>query len=600
MSANGRPVTPTNQEIAGLFEDLAALLELQGDSVFKIRAYQRAARTIDQLAFPLSQSVADGDDLKKIPGIGKAISDKIHELFDTGKVATYERIRQELPEGVLGLLDVPGIGPKTAMLLGRELGISTLEEVEQAAADGRIAALPRMGKRAADNILRHVQASKAMRGRTPIGEALPLAERVMAALMEQCPEIEFLVPAGSLRRWEETIGDIDLIGASPDPEAMGAALAGSALRPRSLGPRPQEDQRGRRAGDTGRSEGRRPRVAGRHAPVFHWRQATQHPPARLRQPAGPVAQRVRRNRHRDRRRRAVPRRGELLRSLGPGLDAPGAEGRMWELDAAQEGRIPALLREDDLRGDLHLHSEWSDGSDPIEKMVEAAAALGYEYMALTDHSPSLVVANGLSPERLADQWLVLDELQERYPITVLRGSEVDIKADGSLDYPDEILARLDVVVASIHSSMGQDRQTMTARIIRAMSHPSVTVIGHLSTRLLGRREPVDLDVEAVLQAARDTGTALEINASPERLDLRDTHAYRARELGVPLVVNSDSHHHGHLPVRRFGVAVARRAWCEPRHVLNTMPRDLFLSYIRTPKPDRLAVFDAACRAAAPP
>ena len=173
MSANGRPVTPTNQEIAGLFEDLAALLELQGDSVFKIRAYQRAARTIDQLAFPLSQSVADGDDLKKIPGIGKAISDKIHELFDTGKVATYERIRQELPEGVLGLLDVPGIGPKTAMLLGRELGISTLEEVEQAAADGRIAALPRMGKRAADNILRHVQASKAMRAAPPSARRCP-------------------------------------------------------------------------------------------------------------------------------------------------------------------------------------------------------------------------------------------------------------------------------------------------------------------------------------------------------------------------------------------------------------------------------------------
>ena len=234
-------------------------------------------------------------------------------------------------------------------------------------------------------------------------------------------------------------------------------------------------------------------------------------------------------------------------------------------------------------------------------MVEAAAALGYEYMALTDHSPSLVVANGLSPQRLADQWELLAGLQEQYPITILRGSEVDIKADGSLDYSDEVLAQLDVVVASVHSSMGQDRAAMTDRIIKAMSHPSVTAIGHLTTRLLGKRESVDLDLEAVLQAARDTGTALEINASPERLDLRDTHAFRARELGVPLVINSDSHHYRHLSARRFGVAVARRAWCEPHNILNTMPRGVFLSFIRTPKPQRLAVFDQASReASAPP
>jgi DNA polymerase (family 10) len=257
-----------------------------------------------------------------------------------------------------------------------------------------------------------------------------------------------------------------------------------------------------------------------------------------------------------------------------------------------EGALPDLLIESDLRGDLHLHSDWSDGSDPVERMVEAAAALGYEYMALTDHSPSLVVANGLSPQRLADQWELLAGLQEQYPITILRGSEVDIKADGSLDYSDEVLAQLDVVVASVHSSMGQDRAAMTARIIKAMSHPSVTAIGHLTTRLLGKRESVELDLEAVLQAARDTGTALEINASPERLDLRDTHAFRARELGVPLVISTDSHHHTQLSGGRFGVAVARRAWCEPHHILNTMPLNQFLEFIGTPKPERILVFDA--------
>ncbi len=608
---------PTNEEIAGLFEDLAALLELKGDSVFKIRAYQRAARTIDQLPSPLSQAIEDGADLKKIPGIGKAISDKIHELFRTGRVEAYERVRQELPAGVLELTAIPGIGPKTAMLMAGELGISSLEEVEQAAADGRLASLPRMGKRAAENILRHLQASKAMRGRTPIGEALPLAERVMTALREQCPEIDFLVPAGSLRRWEETIGDIDLIGSSPDPEAMGAALAGLPFVQEVLVQGPKKTsvivepgvQVDLRAGE--------PESLG--AMLQYFTGSKQHN-IRLRDYANRRGLSLNEYGITNVETGAVEQFADeegFYARLGLAWPPPELRTGMWELDAAQQGGqpggqsagksagksagIPGLLQEDDLRGDLHLHSEWSDGSDPVERMVEAAAALGYEYMALTDHSPSLVVANGLSPQRLADQWELLAGLQEQYPITILRGSEVDIKADGSLDYSDEVLAQLDVVVASVHSSMGQDRAAMTARIIKAMSHPSVTAIGHLTTRLLGKRESVELDLEAVLQAARDTGTALEINASPERLDLRDTHAFRARELGVPLVINSDSHHHRHLSARRFGVAVARRAWCEPRHILNTMPRGLFLTFIRTPKPQRLAVFDQASReASAPP
>jgi DNA polymerase (family 10) len=265
---------------------------------------------------------------------------------------------------------------------------------------------------------------------------------------------------------------------------------------------------------------------------------------------------------------------------------------MDELEAARSGRLPALVEESHLRGDLHLHSDWSDGRDPIDTMIEAAASQGYEYMALTDHSAGLGVANGLSNDRLAQQIGLLRSMQERYSITILCGSEVDIRADGSLDYPDHLLAQLDVVVASVHSAMGQDQDTMTRRIIRAMQHPSVTIIGHASTRLLGRRQPVQFDIESLLRAARETGTALEINASPERLDLKDTHAHRARELGVPLVINTDSHHHMSLDQRRFGVGVARRAWCEPRHILNALPRKQFLEYIRTPKPQRTDLWDA--------
>ena len=489
------------------------------------------------------------------------------------------------------MLAIPGIGPKTAMLIGTELGISTVEGVEQAATDGRLATLPRMGKRAADSILRHIQATRNMGERTPIGDALPIAESVMTALRDSDPEMALLTPAGSLRRWEETIGDVDLVAVTRQPEELGRCLAdlpevrevlvnGSRKTSVIVEPGLQIDLRTGETNSIG-------------AMLQYFTGSQQHN-IRLRDFAN--------------------RMGLSLNEYGiTGIESgeveyfadetafyarlglpwipPELRAGMWELDAAQQNLLPQLVEARHLRGDLHVHSEWSDGSDPIETMVATAASLGYEYVALTDHSQGLGVANGLTPERLAAQREVLLQLQDRFDIRILAGSEVDIRADGRMDFPDEVLAELDVVVASVHNAMSQDRDTMTRRIISAMEHPSVTIIGHLSTRLLGQRPPSDFDLEAVLQAARDTGTALEINASPARLDLRDTHAYRARELGVPLVINTDSHHHSELSAGRFGIAVARRAWCEPLHILNSLPLDDFLRFILTPKPDRLKVFD---------
>ena len=582
---------PTNDEIAELFENLGALLEMKGDSVFKIRAYRRAAETIHQLTFPLAQAVQDGQKLTGIPGIGKAISDKIRELVTTGRVQTYERARSEVPEGALDLLAIPGIGPKTAMLIGTELGISTVEGVEQAAADGRLATLPRMGKRAADSILRHIQATRSMGGRTPIGEALPAAESVMAALRDSDPDIVLLTPAGSLRRWEETIGDVDLVAVTPRPAELGRCLAALPQVSEVLvnGPRKTSVivepglQIDLRTGETD-SIG---------AMLQYFTGSQQHN-IRLRDFANRMGLSLNEYGITNIKSGGVEYFADetaFYARLGLPWIPPELRAGMWEMDAAQHDRLPQLVEARHLRGDLHVHSEWSDGSDPIETMVATAAALGYEYMALTDHSQGLGVANGLTPERLAAQREVLRQLQERHDIRILAGSEVDIRADGRMDFPDEVLAELDVVVASVHNAMSQDRDTMTRRIISAMEHPSVTIIGHLSTRLLGQRPPSDFDLETVLRAARDTGTALEINASPARLDLRDTHAYRARELGVPLVINTDSHHHSEMSGGRFGVAVARRAWCEPRHILNALPLDDFLRFIGTPKPDRLSVFD---------
>ena len=585
---------PTNDEIAQLFQNLGALLEMKGDSAFKIRAYRRAADTIHQLTFPLAQAVQDGQKLTGIPGIGKAISDKIHELVTTGQVQTYERTKAEVPEGVLDLVAIPGIGPKTAMLIGTELGISTVEGVEQAAADGRLATLPRMGKRAADSILRHIQATRSMGGRTPIGEVLPAAESVMAALRDSDPDIALLTPAGSLRRWEETIGDVDLVAVTPRPEELGRCLAGLPQVREVLvnGPRKtsvivepglQIDLRTGESSSIG-------------AMLQYFTGSQQHN-IRLRDFANRMGLSLNEYGITSIESGEVeyfPDETAFYARMGLPWIPPELRAGMWELpfDKLRMSGIPQLVEARHLRGDLHVHSEWSDGDDPIETMVATAASLGYEYMALTDHSQGLGVANGLTPERLAAQREALRQLQDRYDIRILAGSEVDIRADGRMDFPDEVLAELDVVVASVHNAMSQDRDTMTRRIISAMEHPSVTIIGHLSTRLLGQRPPSDFDLESVLQAARDTGTALEINASPARLDLRDTHAHRARELGVPLVINTDSHHHSELSGGRFGVAVARRAWCEPRHILNALPLDGFLRFIQTPKPDRLRVFDA--------
>ncbi len=582
----------SNEEIAGLFENLATLLEVKGDTVFKIRAYQRAAGAIAQLSFPLEQAVADGMDLKKVPGIGKAISDKIQEYINTGQVAAYQRTLEELPPGVLNIMTVPGIGPKTAYLIAHDLQVSSIDELEQAIVAGRLASLPGLGLKTADNILRNIQSLRTKDQRTPIGDALAAAEGVVDALREQCPGIARLYPVGSLRRWEETIGDVDLIGVSDRPEDVHRALAslpqvqevlvhGDKKTSVVVKPGIQIDLR---IGDD-ESFG---------ALLQYFTGSRQHN-IRLRDYAN---------------RKGLSLNEYGITNLETGLveifaDEPAFYDRLGlpyippelraglhELEAAQNGALPTLVEASDLRGDLHLHSEWSDGDDPIEVMIEAAMAQGCEYMALTDHSQGLGVANGLSVERLEAQIKLLHSLRDRYPITILCGSEVDIRADGRLDYPDELLEQLDVVVASVHSAMGQDRETMTRRLILAMEHPSVTIIGHLSTRLIGKRDPTQFDLEAVLQAARDTVTALEINASPQRLDLKDTHAYRAREIGVPLVINTDSHHHSGLDQRRFGVAVARRAWCEAGHIVNAMPRERFLEYIATPKPRRLQQFAA--------
>ena len=581
----------SNDEIVRLFNDMAAMLEIKGDSVFKIRAYQRAANTIEQLSWSLASAAAAGDDLRKIPGVGKAISEKVQEYVATGHVAAYDRLAEELPPNVLDLLEVPGMGPKTVKAAVAELGIGSVPELEQAALDGRLAQLPRMGKRSAENILRHIRAQRMRSDRTPLGIASETCAAVSAQLFDACPGLVSLTAAGSLRRWEETIGDIDLIAVSENHSETGSALASvSGIREVLV----HGDSKTSVVVDPGIQIDLRTGEPDALGAMLQYFTGSQQHNIRLRDYAN--RQGLSLNEYGI----TVIESGETERfadeesfygRLGLPWIAPELRRGADELDTARDGSLPTLVTESDLKGDLHLHSDWSDGKFPLEEMVAAVAAMGYQYMALTDHSQGLGVANGLTPDRLARQVEVLKGLQDRYDMTILCGSEVDIRADGAMDFPDEVLAMLDWVIASVHNAMSQDRATMTQRITRAMENPYVSAIGHASTRLLGRRDPVDFDIEALLQTARATGTAMEINAAPERLDLKDTHAARARELGVPLVINTDSHHTDGLVNRRFGVAVARRAWCGAEHILNTYPAGEFLSWLRSPKAGRPARFD---------
>lgn len=592
----------TNEDIVQLFNNMAAMLEIKGDTVFKIRAYQRAANTIEQLSWSLAAAAAAGDDLKKIPGVGKAISEKVQEYVATGRVSAYDRLAEELPPNVLELLEVPGMGPKTVKAAVDELGIGSVAELEQAALDGRLEQLPRMGKRSVANILRHIQARRSRSDRTPLGIAFETSAAVTSQLFDVCPGLVSVTPAGSLRRWEETIGDLDRIAVSENPAETGPALAALPSVREVL---VQGDSKTSVIVDPGIQIDLRIGEPDAMGAMLQYFTGSQQHNIRLRDYAN------RRGLSLNEYGITVIENGETERfpdevSFYGRLDLPWIPPELRrgadELDAAREGRLPNLVTEADLRGDLHLHSDWSDGTFPLEEMVAAVNAMGYDYMALTDHSQGLGVANGLTPDRLARQVEILRSLQSRYDMTILCGSEVDIRADGAMDFPDDVLGLLDWVIASIHNAMAQDRDTMTRRIIRAMENPHVTVIGHASARLLGRRDPVEFDIEALLQTARDTGAAMEINAAPERLDLKDTHAARARELGVPLVINTDSHHVDGLTNRAFGVAVARRARCGPEHVLNTYPAGEFLAWLRAPKGQRTGRFAAMVegrRAAAP-
>jgi DNA polymerase (family 10) len=567
-----------NNEVAKLFQDIADFLELKGEMPFKVRAYQKAVRSIEDLPVELEQLMKEGK-LREVPGIGEAISKKITELLTTGQLEYYEKLRAEFPEGIIALLDVPGIGPKTALRLSTELGVGSAEELEAAIIDGKVAGLFRLGDKTAENILRHLQSMRTKEQRIPLGVALPQAEEIMMSLRQRC-DLRNLTPAGSLRRFRETIGDIDLMGTAEDAEAVIEAFTGL----------PQ-------ASDVLAKGGTKASIVTRRGLQIDLRVVEHNAFGSLLQYFTGSKQHNIALRERGRRQGLKLSEygitdlntGELEKfaaevdfygRLGLPLIPPELREGQQEVDRAEQGSLPQLVEVRDIRGDLHVHTSWSDGRDSLEAMAGAARAMGYEYIAITEHSRGRGIARGLSEERLREQMAEIRSLNERLTgIRILSGIEVDIRADGSLDFPEELLAELDLVVAAVHSAMGQDELKMTRRVLSAIEDPHVDVIAHPTCRLLGERHQVALDMEAVFSAAARTGTALEINAMPDRLDLRDTHIFRARELGVKLALGTDSHATEHLGLMRFGVGVARRGWCEAQHVLNGLPLDDLMAWL---------------------
>ena len=571
-----------NDQIATVFNNIGDLLDLKGEVVFKTRAYKKAARAIEHHPTELSQIFReDGEEgLSKVPSVGQAINKKVQELLSTGKLEYYEKLKAEFPEGVVELKDVPGVGPKTALKISRDLGVADLEGLEAALKEGAVAALPGLGEKAAANILRHLQTLRTKDRRISLGRVLSVYLDVSSALREVAG-LHRLEAAGSLRRRRETIGDIDLMGTADDPEPVLRALTELPQVAEMLvhGPKKVSVLL-----DRGIQVDLRIVEEKVYGSLIQYFTGSQQHNVLLRERARRQGLSINEYGITNLESGVVEEFADeesLYERLGLQYIPPELREGQHELERAMEGSIPTLVATGNIRGDLHAHTNESDGRDTLMEMAVAAREAGLEYLAITDHSSGRGIANGLSDERLLDHIANIRALNESLDgIELLAGSEVDIRSDGSLDYPDEILDQLDVVVASVHSAMGQAEDVMTERIIKAIRNPRVHIVGHPTCRLIGEREPVQMDVEAILQAARETGTAMEIDAQPGRLDLKDKHIHRARELGVGLVIDSDSHATEQFGNLGLGVSMARRGWCEAKDILNTLPLENFRAALK--------------------
>ena len=568
-----------NLELSRIFEQIARILKIKGENPFKIRAYEKIALVLENLPIDIETIYQQGR-LNNIPGVGEGIAKKIEEFLTTGKLEYYEKLKETIPSGVIELLDISEVGPKTAKLLYEELGVDNIEKLEKAVRQHRIKDLPGMGEKSEDNILRGIKLYKRRKERVLLGTALPLAEEIVESL-SRLDETDKIIFAGSLRRKKETIGDIDILVTSRKPEKIMKTFTSLPQVREILAEGPTKSSvitKGDIHVDVRVVE---PISFGAALQYFTGSKAHN---IKLRELA--VKRGLKINEYgvfdvKTDRRMAGESEQEIYQILDLSFIPPELREDRGEIEAAQENRLPQLIEYSRIRGDLHLHTKWSDGAHTIRQMAEAAKKKGYKYIAITDHSQSLKMTGGLTEERLREQIELIHKInQELKDFTILSGSEVDIKSDGSLDYPDEILSRLDIVIAAIHSGFKQESKIITNRIVRAMQNKWVNIIAHPTGRLIGYREAYQVDINKIMDVAAETRTILEINAYPERLDLNDVYCRMAKDRGVQLAIETDAHSIDGLEFMNLGVDVARRGWLEEKDIVNTLPLDKLLKRLK--------------------
>lgn len=570
-----------NRQLADTFTLIANLLEIKGEIVYKTLAYRKASESLMGLGREASEYWKEGK-LEDIPGVGKAIAEKIDELLRTGKLEFLEKLKKEVPPTLADWLPIPGLGPKRAKMIWQTLGITTFAELEAAAKEGKLRGLGGMGEKSESAILEGIASLGRRSQRIPLGKAYPLAMEIVEILMGVKGVVD-AQPAGSLRRMRSTVGDLDILVAAKDSAPVMEAFIKLPRVNRVLGKGPTKSS-------IEFNDGVRAQVW--VLPPEHFGTALVYATGskdhnvRLREIA--LAKNLSLSEHSFAR---LKGRGEIFcateeevyETLGLPWIPPELREDRGEIQAAKAKKLPKLIEVKNVKADLQMHSNYSDGKLTMLEMAQAAVRHGLKVIAFTDHSASLGVTGGLTMERHKEQAAEIKKVQKQMgdKITILHASEVEIKADGSLDYPDEFLATLDLVLASMHTSLRQPREKVTERVIKAIRNPYVDIIGHPTGRLIPDREGADLDMEAVLAAAAETGVALEINAHPSRLDLDDVYARRAKELGIPLSINTDSHSEGDFDMLPYGVATARRGWIEAKDVINCWTKDKLLKWLKS-------------------
>jgi DNA polymerase (family 10) len=568
----------TNKELAETFATIANLLEIKGEVIYKILAYRRAAETFREHPRAIRDVWREGK-LREVPNVGPAIAEKVEELITTGQLQFFEKLKKEVPLSLAEMLAVPDLGPKRVALIWKKLNLTTLAELENAARTGKLRNLAGFGEKTEAKILIGIEARKHATGRMPLGQAWPVAQDILKYL-RVLPGVRSAEVAGSLRRMRPTIGDLDFLVAADEARTVMAAFVTHPQVARVLGQGPTKTSVEL---DLGLQADLRVLPPERFGTLLQYFTGSKDHNVKVRELALQLGLSL--NEHaftaRNGKETLCPTEAEVYKTLGLAYIPPELREDRGEIQAARDGKLPRLLETREIQSDLHAHSTWSDGQVSIRDMAYAARSRGLRCLAITDHSQSLGVANGLSVERVRAQRKEIDTVQAELGtgFSLLHGSEVEIRADGSLDYGDDVLEDLDIVVASLHTSLRQERDRITARLIHAIQNRHVDVIGHPTGRMLPDRDGADLDMEAVLRAAAENGVALEVNANPQRLDLDGVYVKRALELGCVLAINTDAHHPDHFNLAHFGVGTARRGWATAEDVINCWPVERLLQWL---------------------